>query len=63
MLIQEIVTASGFLRLGTAWQQWVPGVIVLVAAAISSRSRAVRRTRVAPTATTPATPATGRAAA
>ena len=41
--IQEIVTASGFLRLGTAWQQWVPGVIVLVAAAISSRSRSIRR--------------------
>jgi hypothetical protein len=39
------VTASGFLRLGTAWQQWVPGAIVLVAAAISSRSRSLRVNR------------------
>ncbi|MFN8623426.1 MAG: ATP-binding cassette domain-containing protein [Chloroflexota bacterium] len=42
LLLQEIVTASGFLRLGTAWAQWVPGVIVLVAAAISYRTRSIR---------------------
>jgi ribose transport system ATP-binding protein len=42
LLIQEIITASGFLRLGTAWQSWVPGVIVLAAAALFSRARGIR---------------------
>ena len=42
VLIQEIVTATAFLRLGTAWQYWLPGVLVLVAAGLFSRARGVR---------------------
>jgi len=40
VLIQEITTASGFLGLGTAWQYWLPGLLILVAAGAYSRTRA-----------------------
>jgi ribose transport system ATP-binding protein len=39
LLMQEIITSTAFLRLGTAWQFWLPGILVLVAAAIYSRAR------------------------
>jgi ribose transport system ATP-binding protein len=42
LLIQEIITSTAFLRLGTAWQFWLPGILVLLAAAIFSRARRVR---------------------
>lgn len=41
-LIQEIVTATTFLRFGTAWQYWLPGILVLLAAGLYSRARGVR---------------------
>ena len=47
LLIQEIVTATAFLRLGTAWQYWLPGVLVLVAAGLFSRARGVRAASLA----------------
>ncbi len=47
VLIQEIVTATAFLRLGTAWQYWLPGLLVLVAAGLFSRARGVRAAALA----------------
>ncbi len=40
VLIQEITAATGFLGLGTAWQYWLPGLLILVAAGMYSRTRA-----------------------
>ena len=40
ILIQEIAAATGFLGLGTAWQYWLPGLLILLAAAMYSRTRA-----------------------
>jgi ribose transport system permease protein len=40
VLIQEIMTATGFLDLGSAWQFWLPSVLILIAAAAFSRVRA-----------------------
>jgi ribose transport system ATP-binding protein len=40
VLIQEITTVTGFLGLGTAWQYWLPGLLILVAAGAYSRTRA-----------------------
>jgi ribose transport system ATP-binding protein len=42
LLLQEIVTSMSFLRLGQAWQSWLPGILVLVAAGIYSRARGRR---------------------
>ena len=39
LLIQEITSISSFLRLGTAWQYWLPGLLTLAAAAIYARAR------------------------
>jgi ribose transport system ATP-binding protein len=39
ILIQEITAATGFLGLGTAWQYWLPGLLILVAAGTYSRTR------------------------
>ena len=39
ILIQEVTAATGFLSLGTAWQFWLPGLLILVAAGIYSRTR------------------------
>jgi hypothetical protein len=38
-LIQEITAATGFLGLGTAWQYWLPGLLILIAAGMYSRTR------------------------
>jgi ribose transport system ATP-binding protein len=45
LLIQEITSATGFLGLGTAWQYWLPGGLILLAAATYSRVRAGRHGR------------------
>jgi ribose transport system ATP-binding protein len=47
LLLQEIVTSMAFLRLGNAWQYWLPGILVLVAAAMYSRARGVRTSALA----------------
>jgi ribose transport system ATP-binding protein len=47
VLIQEITTATGFLGLGTAWQYWLPGLLILVAAGMYSRTRASAAARQA----------------
>jgi ribose transport system ATP-binding protein len=39
ILVQEITTATGFLGLGTAWQYWLPGLLILLAAGMYSRTR------------------------
>lgn len=39
LLIQEITSISAFLRLGTAWQYWLPGLLTLASAAIYARAR------------------------
>lgn len=38
-LIQEIISATSFLGLETAWQQWLPGILILAGAALFSRAR------------------------
>ena len=39
LLIEEITATTGFLGLGTAWQYWLPGLLILVAAGMYSRTR------------------------
>jgi ribose transport system ATP-binding protein len=39
ILIEEIAAATGFLGLSTAWQYWLPGILILVAAAAYSKSQ------------------------
>jgi ribose transport system ATP-binding protein len=39
LLIQEITATTGFLGLDTAWQYWLPGLLILAATALYSRSR------------------------
>jgi ribose transport system ATP-binding protein len=46
-LIQLIVTTTSFVRLGTAWQYWLPGILVLVAAGLFSRARGIRAAALA----------------
>ena len=41
LLIEEITATTGFLGLGTAWQYWLPGLLILVATALYSRTRTV----------------------
>jgi ribose transport system ATP-binding protein len=42
LLIQAIITSTAFVRLGQAWQFWLPGILVLVAAGLYSRARGGR---------------------
>jgi ribose transport system ATP-binding protein len=46
-LIQLIVTTTSFVRLGTAWQYWLPGILVLLAAGLFSRARGIRAAALA----------------
>jgi ribose transport system ATP-binding protein len=46
-LIQLIVTTTSFVRLGSAWQYWLPGILVLVAAGLFSRARGIRAAALA----------------
>jgi ribose transport system ATP-binding protein len=39
LLIQEIIAATGFLSLGAAWQEWLPGLLILAGAGLFSRAR------------------------
>jgi ribose transport system ATP-binding protein len=39
ILIEEITAATGFLNLGSAWQYWLPGLLILLAAGAYSRTR------------------------
>jgi ribose transport system ATP-binding protein len=39
VLVQEITATTGFLGLGSAWQYWLPGLLILVATALYSRTR------------------------
>jgi ribose/xylose/arabinose/galactoside ABC-type transport system permease subunit len=38
LLLTEVIAALPFLDLGDAWLYWLPGLIVLVAAAIYARA-------------------------
>lgn len=42
LLLQEITTATNFLGLAQAWQQWLPGALILLGAAVYSKMRAAR---------------------
>jgi ribose transport system ATP-binding protein len=42
LLIQEITSATTFLKLTVAWQYWLPGILILAGAAAYSRVRALR---------------------
>jgi ribose transport system ATP-binding protein len=42
LLLQVIISSSSFLAFGRAWQFWLPGVLILVAAAAYSRARRSR---------------------
>jgi ribose transport system ATP-binding protein len=39
LLLQELSSASTFLRLGIAWQQWSPALLIIIGAAVFSRIR------------------------
>ncbi|MGJ8623533.1 MAG: ATP-binding cassette domain-containing protein [Yoonia sp.] len=39
ILIEEIAAATGFLGLSTAWQYWLPGLLILIAAGAYSKSQ------------------------
>jgi ribose transport system ATP-binding protein len=39
LLLQVIVTSTSFLAFGRAWQFWLPGILILVAAAAYARLR------------------------
>jgi ribose transport system ATP-binding protein len=39
LLLQVIVSSTSFLAFGRAWQFWLPGILILVAAAAYSRAR------------------------
>ncbi|HEY1478930.1 MAG TPA: ATP-binding cassette domain-containing protein [Gaiellales bacterium] len=39
VLIQEIVTSTTFLQIGTEWQYYLPGVLILLGAGVYSRAR------------------------
>ncbi|HWI22034.1 MAG TPA: ABC transporter, partial [Baekduia sp.] len=42
LLLQEITSSTAFLGLGTQWQFWMPGILILVAAGAYSRARGNR---------------------
>jgi ribose transport system ATP-binding protein len=50
LLTSEIVDSITFLHLGQAWQYWLPGALLLIAAGLFARVRGVRLpgTEVAP---------------
>ena len=43
LLLTEVINALPFLQLGNAWQFWVPGGIVLIAAALFARAEKANR--------------------
>jgi ribose transport system ATP-binding protein len=42
LLIQEIVTSTTFLHIGTEWQFYLPGILILAGAGIYSRTRSLQ---------------------
>jgi ribose transport system ATP-binding protein len=42
VLVTQIINATTFLELDQAWQYWLPGALILVAAALFSRARGIR---------------------
>jgi ribose transport system ATP-binding protein len=42
VLVTQIINATTFLELNQAWQYWLPGALILVAAALFSRARGLR---------------------
>jgi len=42
VLVTQIINATTFLELDQAWQYWLPGALILVAAALFSRARGLR---------------------
>jgi ribose transport system ATP-binding protein len=42
LLITQIINALTFLNLSEAWQYWLPGALILVAAGVYSHARGVR---------------------
>ena len=46
MLIQEIVTSTTFLQIGTEWQYYLPGILILAGAGVYSRTRHLRPSAV-----------------
>ena len=38
LLLTEMINAMPFLQLGEAWQFWVPGAVVLIAAGLFARA-------------------------
>ena len=42
LLLTEIVSAIPFLQIALSWNNWIPGILILVAAGIYSRARGGR---------------------
>jgi ribose transport system ATP-binding protein len=51
LLLTEVINALPFLQLGNAWQFWVPGAVVLVAAGIYARATKANRSAAVDAAT------------
>ena len=56
VLIQEIVTSTTFLQIGTEWQYYLPGILILAGAGVYSRTRQLGPSALAAPETAP-TPA------
>jgi ribose transport system ATP-binding protein len=39
VLLQVVITSTSFLEFGRAWQFWLPGILIVVAAAVYARAR------------------------
>ena len=42
LLLSEIVSAIPFLQIALSWNDWIPGILILVGAGIFSRARGGR---------------------
>jgi ribose transport system ATP-binding protein len=52
LLLQEIITSTSFLGLGVAWQDWLPGILILVGAGVYSRARGFQAAAIEATSST-----------
>jgi ribose transport system ATP-binding protein len=48
VLLTEVINALPFLQLDNAWQFWVPGGVVLIAAGVFARAERAGRLQLAP---------------
>ncbi|MDX6618093.1 MAG: ribose transport system permease protein rbsA [Gaiellales bacterium] len=55
VLIQEIVTSTTFLQIGTEWQYYLPGILILAGAGVYSRTRELGPSALAAPETAPTT--------